>query len=121
MVACVRRQAADGTGKPSHELRTFKILQDANLKLGSVLADIMGKSGRAILAAIIAGETDPEKLAARVHGGVKASRKDLAAALRGKLPRPTASCSSCTSAKPTRWRLPSQRSTRRWANASKAP
>jgi transposase len=71
--------------RASHAQRVDKILQDANLKLGSVLADIMGKSGRAILAAIIAGETDPEQLAARVHGGVKASRKDLAAALRGKV------------------------------------
>jgi transposase len=71
--------------RASHAQRVDKILQDANLKLGSVLADIMGKSGRAILAAIIAGETDPEKLAARAHGRVKASRKDLAAALRGKV------------------------------------
>jgi transposase len=38
-------------------------LEDANLKLGSVLSDVLGKSGRAILHAIIAGESDPEKRA----------------------------------------------------------
>jgi hypothetical protein len=36
-----------------------KVLQSANLKLGSVLSDIMGQSGRTILTAIIAGETRP--------------------------------------------------------------
>src|ERR1700733_4300723 len=46
-----------------HSLRIQKTLEDANLKLGSVLSDVLGKSGRAILAAVIAGETDPEKLA----------------------------------------------------------
>lgn len=71
--------------RASHAQRVDKILQDANIKLGSVLSDIMGKSGRAILAAIIAGETDPTKLVALVRFRVKASREDLAAALRGKV------------------------------------
>jgi transposase len=71
--------------RASHAQRVDKVLQDANLKLGSVLTDIMGKSGRAILAAILAGETSPEKLAALVHGGVRASRETITAALRGKV------------------------------------
>jgi transposase len=71
--------------RASHAQRVDKILQDANLKLGSVLSDIMGKSGRAILAALVAGETDPEALTKLVHGGVRASRKDIAAALLGKV------------------------------------
>ena len=33
-----------------HSSRIQKILEDANLKLGSVLSDVLGKSGRAILA-----------------------------------------------------------------------
>ena len=43
-----------------HSSRIQKILEDANLKLGSVLSDVLGKSGRAILTALIAGETSPE-------------------------------------------------------------
>lgn len=71
--------------RASHAQRVDKVLQDANIKLGSVLSDIMGVSGRAILAAIIAGETDPKRLVALIDGRVKASRTELAAALRGKV------------------------------------
>jgi len=71
--------------RASHVQRVDKILQDANIKLGSVLSDIMGQSGRAILAAIIEGETDPRRLAGRVHTRVRASGEQLAAALRGKV------------------------------------
>jgi transposase len=38
------------------------MLEDANIKLDSVLTDLMGKSGRAMLEALIAGETNPAKL-----------------------------------------------------------
>src|SRR3954465_3104104 len=48
----------------SHVQRLQKTLEDANLKLASVLTDIMGLSGRAMLEALVAGETDPEKLLA---------------------------------------------------------
>lgn len=71
--------------RASHVQRVDKIMQDANLKLGSVLTDIMGKSGRAILAAIIAGETDPEKLVRHVTTRVKAPREKIVEALRGKV------------------------------------
>ena len=43
----------------SHAQRIEKILEDANLKLSSVISDILGKSGRAVLKAIIDGQTDP--------------------------------------------------------------
>ena len=46
----------------SHELRVQKTLEDANIKLDSVLTDLMGKSGRAMIEALIAGETNPAKL-----------------------------------------------------------
>ena len=46
-----------------HSQRIQKVLEDANLKVGSVLSNVLGQSGRAMLAAIIAGETDPERLA----------------------------------------------------------
>jgi len=47
----------------SHVLRVQKTLEDANIKLESVLTDLMGKSGRAMIEALIAGETNPVKLA----------------------------------------------------------
>jgi hypothetical protein len=43
-------------------LRIQKTLEDANLKLTQVMSDIVGVSGRAILSASIAGETDPERV-----------------------------------------------------------
>jgi transposase len=45
--------------RASHVQRVDKILQDANLKLGSVLTDIMGQSGRAILEAIVGARPIP--------------------------------------------------------------
>ncbi len=65
--------------------RIQKVLQDANIKLDSYLSDLMGKSGRKMLAAMIAGESDPQALAALVHPRVEASRQELARALQGKL------------------------------------
>jgi hypothetical protein len=47
-------------------------LEDANIKLDSVVTDIIGMTGRAMLAALIAGETDPGKLAALAHPRIKA-------------------------------------------------
>jgi transposase len=68
-----------------HSLRIQKTLEDANLKLGSVLSDILGKSGRAILAALIAGETEPEKLADLARGVARKKRVELVEALRGRI------------------------------------
>ena len=49
--------------KASHTLRIQKILEDANIKLDSVISDVMGHSGRAMIEALIAGEDDLTKLA----------------------------------------------------------
>jgi transposase len=68
-----------------HTLRIQKPLDTANLKLTGLLTDILGVSGRAILQALVAGETDPERLAGLVRGRVKASRADLVAALHGRV------------------------------------
>jgi transposase len=68
-----------------HNLRIQKTLEDANLKVGSVLSDILGKSGRAMLEAIIAGESDPEKLADLAHGNAKRRRAELVESLRGRI------------------------------------
>jgi transposase len=45
----------------------------ANIKLETVLCDVMGRSGRAMIQALIDGETDPAKLAALAHWTVRAS------------------------------------------------
>jgi len=68
-----------------HTLRIQKTLETANLKLTGLLSNILGMSGRAILHALVAGETDPERLADLVHGRLKASRAALVAALHGRL------------------------------------
>jgi transposase len=70
--------------RSSHVLRIDKVLEDANLKLGVVLTDIMGKSGRAVLQAIVDGHDDPEYLAGCV-GRVKASRAEVLEALHGRI------------------------------------
>jgi transposase len=68
-----------------HTSRIHKILEDANLKLGSVLSSVVGKSGRAILEALIAGETDPEKLADLALGHARKKRGELVEALHGRI------------------------------------
>jgi transposase len=61
----------------SHVLRVQKTLEDANIKLDSVLADLMGKGGRAMIVALIAGETNPAKLASLADRLAKASHEEF--------------------------------------------
>jgi transposase len=68
-----------------HSLRIQKTLEDANIKLGSVLSDVLGHSGRAILNALIAGETDPERLADLARGHARKKRSELIQALHGRI------------------------------------
>jgi transposase len=68
-----------------HTLRIQKTLEDANIKLTGTITDVLGVSGRAILDALVAGETDPERLADLARRGVKASRAALIEALRGRV------------------------------------
>ena len=68
-----------------HKQRLQKTLEDANVKLTRVVTDILGASGRAILAALIAGETDPERLADCTDVRLKASRADVVAAVHGRV------------------------------------
>ena len=72
-----------------HCLRIQKTLEDANIKLGSVLSDVLGHSGRAILDALIAGETDPERLADLARGSARKKRAELIQALHGSHQRPS--------------------------------
>jgi len=66
-----------------HSLRMQKVLEDANIKVGSVLSDILGQSGRAMLVAIIQGQADPERLADLAKGTARTKRPELIEALRG--------------------------------------
>ena len=66
-------------------LRIQKTLEDAPLKLRSVLSDVLGKTGRSILLAIIDGETGPEELVRYCQRGLKATRVEIAEALRGRV------------------------------------
>lgn len=68
-----------------HTQRLQKVLEDANIKLTNALSDLLGESGRAILDALVAGETDPDKLASLANYRVKASRQALVDALRGRV------------------------------------
>jgi transposase len=71
----------------SHVQRLQKTLEDANIKLDSVISDIMGLSGRAMIEALIAGESDPDRLAQLAHRRIKASPEALREALRGRITR----------------------------------
>jgi transposase len=64
--------------------RIGRLLETANVKLGSVASNIVGASGRAILAAIVAGRTQPEQLAERALGSLQAKKTELALALQGR-------------------------------------
>lgn len=63
--------------------RVHKVLEDANLKLASVATDIMGVSGRDMLAAIIAGKDDPAALAQLAKGKLRPKIAELERALTG--------------------------------------
>jgi transposase len=68
-----------------HTLRLQKILEDANLKVASVLSSILGRSGRAMLEALIAGESDPERLADLAQGTARKKRSALIESLNGRV------------------------------------
>jgi transposase len=63
--------------------RIHKVLEDANVKLASVASDVLGVSGREMLGALIAGQTDPEQLAELARGRLREKLADLKRALAG--------------------------------------
>jgi transposase len=64
--------------------RIGRLLETANVKLGSVISNIVGQSGMAMLQAMAAGKTDPEKLARHTTRRLKATREELVLALDGR-------------------------------------
>jgi transposase len=65
--------------------RLQKTLEGANLKLASVATDVLGMSGRAMFAALIEGERDPEVLADLARGKLRAKLPQLRQALVGRV------------------------------------
>jgi len=65
--------------------RIQKVLEDANIKLSSVASNTLGKSGRAMLDALVAGQIDPEQLADLALGHLRAKIPQLRLALEGKI------------------------------------
>ncbi len=68
-----------------HTLRIQKTLEDANIKLASVLSNVIGTSGRAMLNAIVGGDDNPERLAELAVGTARRKRSELIEALRGRV------------------------------------
>ena len=64
--------------------RLHKALEDTGIKLDCVATDILGKSGRAMLDALVAGTTDPEVLADLAKGRLRAKIPALQEALEGR-------------------------------------
>jgi transposase len=67
-----------------HKQRIEKLLEDALIKLSTVATDIFGRSGRAMLEALIAGERDPGALAELALGKMRPKRPALVEALNGR-------------------------------------
>ncbi len=63
--------------------RAEKLLEDAQVKLSSVISDIFGASGRAMLAALISGQRNPHELACLARGSMRAKTSVLQEALTG--------------------------------------
>jgi transposase len=95
------------------ENRIHKVLEGANIKLASIVSDVLGVSGRAMLEALVRGEQDPGVLASMAKGRLKSKRAELEQALQGVIAEHQRFCfraCSGTSASSTRR---SRRSTRR--------
>lgn len=68
-----------------HTQRLQKTLESAGLKLTGLISDVLGATGRAILEALIAGESDPTVLAQLKRKSIRASEEQLRDALQGRL------------------------------------
>lgn len=78
-----RTQLVDEASRVSNRIQ--KVLEDANVKLGSVASNVVGASGRLMLEAIVAGQDDPTQLADLAKRRLRAKIPQLEQALYGKL------------------------------------
>ena len=77
-----RKAQIDERGREAQRLD--KVLQDAGVKLSSVATDVLGKSGRDMLDALVSGTRDPEALAELARGKLRAKIPMLRRALEGR-------------------------------------
>lgn len=69
----------------SEKNRIIKMLEDANIKLSTILTDTSGATGEKIITDLIAGITDPQELVKHRHKKMKATQQDMLKALEGTL------------------------------------
>jgi transposase len=79
-----RTRARLAREQAAHRNQVEKTLEDALIKVSSVISDLFGASGRAFLNALISGERSPAKLAGLGDERLKATKKQLAEALTGR-------------------------------------
>ncbi len=77
-----RRQLTEERARETQRLQ--KLLEDANVKLGSVVSDVLGVTGRAILDALCAGERDPQVFAGMARSHLKKKTDLLAQCVPGR-------------------------------------
>jgi transposase len=80
-----RQRAQLVAEKASVAHRIHKTLEDANIKLSGVATDILGVSGRAMIAKLIEGETDPDRLANEARASLRKKVIPLRRALEGRV------------------------------------
>lgn len=83
--ALTRSQATLVAERTQAVNRLHKLLEGANLKLGAVASDVLGKSGRDMLEALLAGAGDPQTLAELARGRLRAKPPVLCQALDGRV------------------------------------
>jgi transposase len=77
-----RRQLTEERAREVQRLQ--KVLEDANVKLASVVTDTLGVTGRAILSALVAGERDPDRLGDLAVGRLRVKRDQLRLCVPGR-------------------------------------
>ena len=99
--------------------RIQKVLEDANVKLASVATNVLGKSGRAMLEDIIAGEDDPEHLASLALGHLRVKIPAVKTCSRRKRSVPIiAFCSGVWSIRYSSWNTKLRCSTNAWRTSA---
>jgi transposase len=76
-----RRRLIEQRAEASSRLQ--KVLEGANIKLGDVASDVLGRSGRAMLSALVEGTSDPSAMAELAIGRLRRKRAELQDALTG--------------------------------------
>lgn len=79
----VRYRKALGRERAAEVNRVQKVLEGANIKLAAVASDVMGRSGRAMIEALINGVVDPRGMAELARGKLQEKQEELERALRG--------------------------------------